>query len=61
MVTQLSSGRNGNGQITIEEVQMCINQSLGIADVESCCDLNGDSQVTIDEVWEVINAFLGII
>jgi hypothetical protein len=51
---------NGDGQTTIDEVQKCINQFLGISPVEACCDLNGDGQVTIDEVQKVINAFLGL-
>jgi hypothetical protein len=51
---------NGDGQTSIDEVQKAINQFLGIASVESCCDLNGNGQVSIDEVQRMINAFLGI-
>jgi hypothetical protein len=51
---------NGNGQTSINEVQMAINQFLGISPVRPCCDLNGNGQVTIDEVQKVINAFLGL-
>ena len=50
---------NGDGKTTIDEVQRCINQFLGIAPAEPCNDLNNDGQVTIDEVQKVINAFLG--
>jgi hypothetical protein len=58
--TSLPGDCNGDGQTTIDEVQRSINQFLGIAQVQPCCDLNGDGQVTIDEVQKVINAFLGI-
>jgi YVTN family beta-propeller protein len=58
---QLPGDCNGDGWTTIDEVQKAINQFLGIASVEPCCDLNGNGQVTIDEVQKVINAFLGII
>ncbi|MCD6296837.1 MAG: carboxypeptidase regulatory-like domain-containing protein, partial [Deltaproteobacteria bacterium] len=51
---------NGDGQVTIDEVQKCINCFLGIEN--GCCDkcdVNSNGQVTIDEVQRVINAFLG--
>ena len=60
-VTDLPIGDcNGDSQVSIDEVQKCINCFLGIQD--DCCDksdLNSDGQVTIDEVQKVINAFLG--
>jgi len=55
-----SGDANGDGRVTIDEVQRCINQFLGIADVEPCNDLNGDGQVAINEVQKVINAYLGL-
>jgi hypothetical protein len=57
----LTGDCNRDGQTTIDEVQMAINQFLGVLAVQPCCDLNGNGQVTIDEVQRVINAFLGII
>jgi len=58
----VSGGSNGDGTVTIDEVQKCINCFLGIEN-DCCdrCDLNNDDQVTIDEVQKVINAFLGIV
>jgi hypothetical protein len=51
---------NGDGQVTIDEIQKCINQFLGIASLEPCCDDNGNGICSIDEVQRIINAFLGI-
>ena len=51
---------NGDGTVSIDEVQKAINCFLSIQN--TCCDksdLNGDGKVTIDEVQKVINAFLG--
>jgi len=53
---------NDDGNVTIDEVQKCINCFLGIEN-DCCdkCDVNSNDQVTIDEVQKVINAFLGIV
>jgi len=53
---------NGDGTVTIDEVQKCINCFLSIEN-DCCdkCDVNSNGQVTIDEVQKVINAFLGIV
>ncbi len=51
---------NGDGGVTIDEVQRGINEFLGIAPVQACNDLNTNGQVTIDEAQKIINAFLGI-
>ena len=53
---------NGDGTVSIDEVQKCINCFLGIEIENDCCDkcdVNNDGQVTIDDVQKVINAFLG--
>jgi len=51
---------DGDGTVTIDEVQKAINCFLGLQN-DCCdrCDLNGDRGVTIDELQKVINAFLG--
>lgn len=51
---------NDDGKTTIDEVQKCINQYLGISPVQPCNDLNGDGRVTTDELERVINAYLGL-
>jgi len=51
---------NGDGTVSIDEVQKCINCFLSIEN-DCCdkCDVNSNDQVTIDEVQKIINAFLG--
>lgn len=66
--TPLPGDCNGDGRTTIDEIQRCINQFLGLIPADSCCDLIclncpiplRDGQVTIDEIQREINAFLGI-
>ena len=71
MVSVTSTGTkpgdcDGDGQVSIGEVQKAINMFLGIAQagarVPPTCgvDCNGDGQVSIGEVQKVINAFLGM-
>ena len=50
---------NGDGAITIDEVQNAINMYLGLKPSAVCVDLNGNG-VTIDEVQKVINGYLGL-
>ncbi len=65
MGATLPGDRNGDGKITIDELQYCITKFLGITPApnpphcEQCCDLNCDGKVTIDELQRTINAFLG--
>jgi hypothetical protein len=49
---------DGSGQVSISEVQDSINQFLGTAEVQSCCDAEGDGTVSISEVQTVINNYL---
>jgi len=49
---------NGDGIVSISEVQTTINAFLGLAS-NTTVDLNGDEVVSISEVQTVINAFLG--
>jgi hypothetical protein len=57
---------DGDGTVSIGEVQKAINMFLGIAQagapVPPDCgvDCNGDGTVSIGEVQKVINAFLGL-
>ncbi|MEI6206152.1 MAG: hypothetical protein WCP20_05170 [Desulfuromonadales bacterium] len=48
---------DGNGSVTIDEVQSAINMYLGLKTPAACVDINGDG-VTIDEVQKVINGYL---
>ena len=50
---------DGNGQITIDEVQGAINMYLGLKTPAVCVDVNSNG-VTIDEVQKVINGYLGL-
>ncbi|MEI6209639.1 MAG: hypothetical protein WCP20_22885 [Desulfuromonadales bacterium] len=50
---------NGDGSVTIDEVQSAINMYLGLKTPATCVDINGDG-VTIDEVQKVINGYLGL-
>ena len=51
---------DGNGTVTITEVQSAINMFLGLMPVEACVNVDGVSGVSIAEVQKVINSFLGL-
>jgi photosystem II stability/assembly factor-like uncharacterized protein len=51
---------NGDGTVTIAEVQSAINMFLGLKPVQACVDQDNSGVVTISEVQKVINAFLGL-
>ena len=51
---------DGNGQVSIGEVQKAINMFLGTQAPACGVDCNGDGTVSIGEVQKVINAFLGL-
>jgi len=51
---------NGDGTVTISEVQSAINMLLGLESAASCVDLDGNGVVSLSEVQQVINAFLGV-
>ena len=48
---------NGDGVVNVQDVQVIINQVLGL--VAAICDLNGDGIVNIGDIQVVINAILG--
>jgi len=50
---------DGNGLITIDEVQSAVNMYLGVKTSSTCVDTNNDG-VSIDEVQKVINGYLGL-
>jgi uncharacterized protein YfaP (DUF2135 family) len=56
----LSGDCDGNGVVSISEVQSAINMYLGLTPVLSCVDMDGGKTVTISEVQKTINAFLGL-
>jgi trimeric autotransporter adhesin len=61
--TQTSGSRcgcdvNGDGGTNISDVQLIINQALGIT--TAACDVSGDGLVNIVDVQKVINAVLGL-
>ena len=49
---------NGDGNTTVTDVQLIINEALGVAPATH--DLNGDGAVTVGDVQLVINAALGL-
>ncbi len=49
---------NGDGNINVSDVQLVINQALGV--VPATNDLNGDGAVNVADVQIVINAVLGL-
>jgi len=51
---------DGDGSVSIAEVQSSINMFLGLKTVASCVDVNGDLSVSISEVQKTINSFLGL-
>jgi hypothetical protein len=51
---------NGDGVVSIGEVQQAINMFLEILAVGNGVDCNGDGAVSIGEVQKVINGFLGL-
>ena len=51
---------DGNGTVSIGEVQKAINMFLGLQAPGCGVDCNGDGNVSIGEVQKAINAFLGL-
>ena len=51
---------DGDGKVTIAEVQAAINMYLGLKAVAACVDIDGSNSVTINEVQKVINGYLGL-
>lgn len=59
-VPQTAGDCDGNGAVSIAEVQSAINMFLGINPVAVCVDMDDSKGVTIAEVQKVINGFLGL-
>ncbi|WP_162604724.1 carboxypeptidase-like regulatory domain-containing protein [Geomonas edaphica] len=51
---------DGNGNVTMTEVQGAINMFLGNKPVTSCVDADGSGAVNIAELRNVVNAYLGL-
>ena len=51
---------NGDGTVSISEVQSAINMFLGLKPTEACANSDGVEGVSIAEVQKVINSFLGL-
>ena len=51
---------DGDGAVSIGELQQVLNMYLGIAPPGNGADCNGDGMISIDELQKVINAFLGL-
>ena len=51
---------NGGGNVTVDELILCVNIALGNQPVGSCrnCDPGGDGVVTVDELVRAVNAAL---
>jgi PKD repeat protein len=56
----LPGDADGNGVVSIGEVQQAINMFLGTQPPGNGVDCDGDGSVSIGEVQRVINAFLGL-
>jgi hypothetical protein len=54
----MSGDCNGDGIVTVDEVQAAVNMHLGLMSVTECVDLNHDGLVDISEVQTVINNHL---
>ena len=51
---------NGDGSVSIAEVQAAINIYLGLMPATGCVDTDGSGSVSIAEVQKVINGYLGL-
>jgi hypothetical protein len=51
---------DGDGEVSIGEMQRAINMFLGVEPANCGADCNGDWEISIGEVQRVINAFLGL-
>ncbi len=51
---------DGNGSVTMTEVQSAMNMFLGSKPVTSCVDTDGSGAVTITEVRNVVNGYMGL-
>ncbi|MBW2101052.1 MAG: hypothetical protein JRG68_09990 [Deltaproteobacteria bacterium] len=49
---------NGDGHVSIAEVQSAINQFLGLSTAAMCNDQNGNGAISISEVQTIINNYL---
>ena len=58
--TTIPGDCDGDGSVSIGEVQKAINMFLGTLPPACGVDCNGDGKITIGEVQKVINAFLGL-
>lgn len=58
--TGVPGDANGDGVVSIGEVQQAINMFLGTQGPGNGVDCSGDGVVSIGEVQKVINAFLGL-
>ena len=59
-VTSKAGDSDGDGAVSIAEVQSAINMFLGLKAAEGYVDQDGDGGVSIAEVQKVINSFLGL-
>jgi hypothetical protein len=51
---------DGDGKVSIAEVQNAIDMYLGLKPVLGCVDQDGNGTVTVSEIQKVINTFLGL-
>jgi len=49
---------DGDGTVSIAEVQSAINMFLGINTIENCVDVNENGKVSIGEIQKIINKHL---
>ena len=58
--TSMTGDCDGNGSVSIAEVQTAINMFLGLKSALSCVDQDNSGAVTISEVQKSINSYLGL-
>ena len=59
-LVQMPGDCDGNGSVSIAEVQSSINMFLGLKQVLGCVDVDANASVSISETQKVINSFLGL-
>lgn len=59
-VSALPGDCNGNGEVSIGEVQKTVNMFLGLVPPACGADCDANGAISIGEVQKVINAFLGL-
>jgi len=60
IISGIAGDCDGDGNVSIAELQSAINMFLGLNTIESCVDVNENGRVSIAEIQKVINNHLGL-